>query len=332
MEKVIKINIYFFNVGHGDSSVIEAVTKSDSKRYIVIDTSIHFMNGLICCPVHDFLSARDIKKIDYLIVTHPHRDHYSAIENLLENYDIGKIVVPPILDFRNEKYKELIEAFRTAIRQCMKKADGFRFGSLLYLLEYLEKHPDKILSGGIDRIFPDRFDGFNGFTRSIDINCSKLSNGADTYLSFLFDPLWNECSVISHFNCFGYNILFPGDSTVDELNAFIDCHALHIDVLKASHHGSLYGTNREFVQRIIKDRLHLVISADGENSSELIRGLKGLNVSFYCTNTSKWCMGEPICSNFIKNVPCKGTIQFSFDKDGFSVSHTCQSNNCSNAL
>ena len=42
------------------------------------------------------LAARNIERIDYLLLTHPHEDHIGNARMLLETYTVGALIVPPV--------------------------------------------------------------------------------------------------------------------------------------------------------------------------------------------------------------------------------------------
>jgi beta-lactamase superfamily II metal-dependent hydrolase len=74
------INVIFKNVGQGDSILIEWNS----------DNNFHF--GIIDCnlyenqnPLLDEIIERDIKEIDFIILSHLHYDHYSGIPDLLQH-------------------------------------------------------------------------------------------------------------------------------------------------------------------------------------------------------------------------------------------------------
>lgn len=78
--------IHFIDVGQGDSTLImlpnneialiDAGTKAKRKELI------------------KYLKNQDIKKIDYLIGTHPHEDHIGGLPEVIRNFEIGKVYLP----------------------------------------------------------------------------------------------------------------------------------------------------------------------------------------------------------------------------------------------
>ncbi len=80
-----KLNIFFFNVGQADSSLILYEDK-----VILIDTGNDFDGEKIV----EFLKAKGINKIDYLIGTHIHEDHIGGMADIVDNISVEKIYMP----------------------------------------------------------------------------------------------------------------------------------------------------------------------------------------------------------------------------------------------
>ncbi len=80
-----KLNIFFFNVGQADSSLILYEDK-----VILIDTG----NDSDEEKIVEFLKAKGINKIDYLIGTHIHEDHIGGIADIVDNILVEKIYMP----------------------------------------------------------------------------------------------------------------------------------------------------------------------------------------------------------------------------------------------
>lgn len=77
-------NIYFLDIYEGDCTIIDLPLK---KGVIVIDTGTSE-----CSEVISFLKSKGIKKIDYLILTHKHDDHCGNAYNIINNFNVNKIV------------------------------------------------------------------------------------------------------------------------------------------------------------------------------------------------------------------------------------------------
>ncbi|MEA5051661.1 MAG: MBL fold metallo-hydrolase [Oscillospiraceae bacterium] len=83
------VRVTFLDVGQGDCTVIEAggsVVMIDAGDYTAEDA------------VLSFLAGRGIRKIDYLIATHPHTDHIGSMEAVLRKYDVGKVLFTSVPD------------------------------------------------------------------------------------------------------------------------------------------------------------------------------------------------------------------------------------------
>ncbi len=80
-----KLNIFFFNVGQADSSLIMYEDK-----VILIDTG----NDSDGEKIVEFLKAKGINKIDYLIGTHIHEDHIGGMADIVDNISVEKIYMP----------------------------------------------------------------------------------------------------------------------------------------------------------------------------------------------------------------------------------------------
>ena len=82
--KVNKLNIYFFNAGKADCTLI---TYED--KHILIDTGEEtFYKDLDL-----YLNSNRINKIDYLIITHFDKDHVGSASKLIDNYEISNIYI-----------------------------------------------------------------------------------------------------------------------------------------------------------------------------------------------------------------------------------------------
>lgn len=80
------MNIFFLNVGQGDSAFIEL----PSGQTMLIDASTSKYGE----SISDFIKLRGHSSIDYLVATHPHADHIGGMSTILDNFEIGTIYMP----------------------------------------------------------------------------------------------------------------------------------------------------------------------------------------------------------------------------------------------
>lgn len=90
------LEIFFFDVNQGDSSFVTYNNVS-----ILIDTGEKiFTNDVI-----KILKSKNIKNIDYLILTHDHSDHSSGFFEIYNNFKIENLILPDTL--RDETFNEI---------------------------------------------------------------------------------------------------------------------------------------------------------------------------------------------------------------------------------
>lgn len=80
-----KLNIFYFNVGQADSTLIMYKDKT-----IMIDAG----NDSDGEEILKFIKAKGINQIDYLIGTHIHEDHIGGVADIVNNINVGKIFMP----------------------------------------------------------------------------------------------------------------------------------------------------------------------------------------------------------------------------------------------
>lgn len=75
------LNISFLEVGQGDSIIIQWKDDENIDKIGIIDCNLKPGN---INPTIEFLKIRNYKKIEFLILTHPHTDHFSGFLSLLD--------------------------------------------------------------------------------------------------------------------------------------------------------------------------------------------------------------------------------------------------------
>ncbi|MCX7904226.1 MAG: DNA internalization-related competence protein ComEC/Rec2 [Caloramator sp.] len=106
--KNLTINI--INVGQGDSILIE----TPYKKTILIDTGPSFDSYIAAEEkIAPFIKRKGYNKIDLLIITHPHKDHFSGFNTILKNFDVYNIAAP--FELANIKSTLLLKGDEVAV-------------------------------------------------------------------------------------------------------------------------------------------------------------------------------------------------------------------------
>jgi len=80
------LRITFLDVGQGDSAVVEL----PDKRTMLIDggSEDYDTGRRVVAP---YLWAKGIKKIDYMVLSHPHPDHYGGLIYIMDNLEVREV-------------------------------------------------------------------------------------------------------------------------------------------------------------------------------------------------------------------------------------------------
>ncbi|MBP2024071.1 competence protein ComEC [Clostridium punense] len=88
--------VHFIDVGQGDCILVQARDKN-----LLIDSGSNSSSKKV---IH-YIKKLKIKKIDYVIATHPHEDHIGAMDDILKNFEIEAFYAPKVTssakDFTN---------------------------------------------------------------------------------------------------------------------------------------------------------------------------------------------------------------------------------------
>ena len=96
-----ELEVVFFDVGQGDCVL---VTNGD--HAMLIDAGNIGQDELIL----NYLSERGIRKLDYLVATHPHADHIGSMASVIRAMDRVASVVMPDITHTTKTFERLIEA------------------------------------------------------------------------------------------------------------------------------------------------------------------------------------------------------------------------------
>jgi competence protein ComEC len=78
-----KLNVYFFDVGQGDSTLI--VFRNTT---ILVDAGESDEGDVVVRNIQ----VMGISRIDLLVATHPHSDHIGGMDTVLGSFEVGQVV------------------------------------------------------------------------------------------------------------------------------------------------------------------------------------------------------------------------------------------------
>lgn len=111
------LRVYCLDVGQGDSIVI-----TNNNKTMLIDASTNEMGSRVV----KYLNDLGIKKIDYLVGTHPHEDHIGGLDNVIKSFDIGTIYMPNVVA-TTKTFEEVIDAISAKKLKVTSPKTGDKF-------------------------------------------------------------------------------------------------------------------------------------------------------------------------------------------------------------
>ncbi|MCK9216966.1 MAG: MBL fold metallo-hydrolase [Firmicutes bacterium] len=81
------LEAHFIDVGQGDAILI-----TQGNHNMLIDAGDNKYEKAVV----DYLKKQGVKKLDYVIGTHPHADHIGGLDAVIDAFEIGKIIMPKV--------------------------------------------------------------------------------------------------------------------------------------------------------------------------------------------------------------------------------------------
>lgn len=241
-----RMKVIFVDIGQGDCALIqttEGVNCLIDCGGTMNEAQTDYTGQQILLPL---LMHEGISKIDQIIVSHAHTDHFAGVLTLLEIFPVGAIGIPDYPG-TSEDFSALIElSDRKGIELAL-----YDFGDTIVLDE----------TTSFDVLYPGR---------GIDLDTSNLNNTS-------------LCGVLEYG---ALQILFTGDMEKGgeagffKLNIPMDC-----DILKVSHHGGKNATSEQFLDFIDPETAVISVGKNqfGHPSPETLKRLFQSGVQVYTT-------------------------------------------------
>ena len=200
------VHIFFLSVGQGDAELIQ---KGDNQ--ILIDGG---PDDSVLTQIGKVMPPSD-RKIETVILTHPHADHLIGLNSILDRYEVGTIYYSGAT-YDSNVYTEFLD--KAKAKNIPLKVPGLGQVDSSYTNETLTF------------LWPG--EKFNG---------QSLAN-------------LNNVSEVTSFCYFTHCTLFTGDIETDEQAPMINYYAtkggLQSEILKLPHHGSTNGTNQTLLDAV----------------------------------------------------------------------------------
>lgn len=113
-----QVRIHFLDVGQADSILIQ----DPSGQNMLIDAGNNGDSDFVLSYIRDL----GIDRIDVLIGTHPHEDHIGSLDDVVENFDIGKIYMPKV-NHSSKTYEDVLVAIKNKGYKIASPQAGSRF-------------------------------------------------------------------------------------------------------------------------------------------------------------------------------------------------------------
>ncbi len=211
-----EVQVHFIDVGQGDS---ELIVSEDFA--ILIDSGEREYAG----TVYQYINTLGIKRLDYIICSHPHSDHIGGMYLIIEELDVGTVLLPEMTD-------DIIPTTSS-------------YGNLLRSIE-ANGCELKTVKAGEDITLNDEC--------RLEI-LAPVRN---------YDDL-NNYSIVCRFLHGQNSFLFTGDIESEAENDIIKSGAeLNSDVIKVPHHGSNTSSTYYFLKKVLPDYAVFEVGASND--------------------------------------------------------------------
>ncbi|MBN2167899.1 MAG: DNA internalization-related competence protein ComEC/Rec2 [Actinobacteria bacterium] len=208
--------LIFFDVGQGDSILVQ----DKSGNTVLVD------GGPESEIILEKLRSNGIRKLDLVVLTHPHQDHLGGLVGVLKEIPIGRILLPDVEEGLSGSWTEFKrEAERKGIKKTVAEAG-----------QYIEISPDLTLNV----LYP---------TDSIVLRKEDLNNGSTVIL----------CDLDGVRTLLMGDLEIEGQKSLMKYDSNLDC-----DILKVPHQGSKDAALREFIDRSMPEMAVISVGENNE--------------------------------------------------------------------
>ena len=249
-DKVLEVN--FFDIGQGDAMLIT----TPKNQTMLIDGG---PNNRVLEKLGKNLSPFQ-KKINIVILTHPHADHVLGLIEVLRRYEVGLLVLNGA-ELKSDIYYEFLKVAKEKNVKIIIAKEGMA----IHFSDNLE----------FDIISPSKDSGdlvFGKKSESFGVSGNEV----------------NDSSVVGKLVFKNFSIMVTGDATSKtEIRLLSDGYDLKSDILKIGHHGSKYSSSSKFLGAVSPKAAIIEVGAKnryGHPSPAALSRLKMFDISVFRTD------------------------------------------------
>ena len=240
-----EITVKVLNIGQGDSILIQTGEKT-----VLVDTSDVDERD----KLRTELKKADVKKIDTIILTHPHADHIGGMDVLLDEYTVGMVY-----------------------------DNGMPSTSKLYLGYVKKLKEKKIERKGL--VAGDRVDLGGGAVFEVLGPSAQLVKEGNVK-GYKHDP--NNESVVGRLVFGDFSMMLTGDAEKKEEEAILAVDSANVKstILKSGHHGSKTSSSADFLRAVQPEAALISCGVNndyGHPHKETMKKYHALNIPIYVT-------------------------------------------------
>lgn len=112
------MQVHFIDVGQADCILIESEDK-----FMLVDGGNREDSNLIM----SYLKDAGVKRLEYVIGTHPHEDHIGSLDVVIRNFEIGRVILPPVTH-TSQTFEDVLDAIEKKELKITKPVVGKSYG------------------------------------------------------------------------------------------------------------------------------------------------------------------------------------------------------------
>lgn len=314
------ISVLCKNVGQGDSILLEW-KENRTTHYGIIDCNIHENTN----PLLEDIKLKNVKKLDFLILSHLHYDHYSGIADILEHCLTNKITINLFLHTFTTDFTRILDIIVKSIKV---KVNTER---LLELIDICQKNDTILEMDQVSHNFsPIKLFGsttlsFKAPTGKDSFNLSKQRVAYDNGSTKI--PDFNMMSTVIEITNSKESIILTSDATKKTLKRITGVIKTTAVLIQVPHHGSVYNLKIPFWRAIKKTHNCPAVFSVGDVKKDKLPNIEVVdyfeNSGYYNTSTNfvyglhEYYTGSPFVSK--KKSTLSPISLFSKSKSSYSA-------------